>query len=104
MDQFLRLFTLWDDRHAPLASYSKGMRQKVLLSAALLHDPSIVVLDEPCSGLDVATTLVVRSLIRRLAESGRMIVYSSHELKMVERVCNEVLILSDGRVAAHAPT
>ena len=79
------------------------MRQKILISAALLHDPSIVVLDEPCSGLDVATTLIVRSLIRRLAESGRMIVYSSHELEMVERVCNEVLILSDGRVAAHAP-
>jgi ABC-2 type transport system ATP-binding protein len=103
IDTFLSIFGLQTDRDAPMSAYSKGMRQKILISAALLHDPSIVVLDEPCSGLDVATTLIVRSLIRRLAESGRMIVYSSHELEMVERVCNEVLILSDGRVAAHAP-
>ena len=104
IDTFLSIFGLQTDRDAPMSAYSKGMRQKILLSAALLHDPSIVVLDEPCSGLDVATTLVVRSLIRRLAEAGRMIVYSSHELEMVERVCSQVLILSDGRVAAHAPT
>jgi ABC-2 type transport system ATP-binding protein len=103
IDTFLSIFGLQTDRDAPMSAYSKGMRQKILLSAALLHDPSIVVLDEPCSGLDVGTTLIVRSLIRRLAEAGRMIVYSSHELEMVERVCNEVLILSDGRVAAHAP-
>ncbi len=104
IDTLLSVFGLQTDRDAPMSAYSKGMRQKVLLSAALLHDPSIIVLDEPCSGLDVGTTLVVRSLVRRLAESGRMIVYSSHELEMVERVCHEVLILSDGRVAAHAPT
>jgi ABC-2 type transport system ATP-binding protein len=104
IDTLLSVFGLQTDRDAPMSAYSKGMRQKILLSAALLHDPSIIVLDEPCSGLDVGTTLVVRSLIHRLAESGRMIVYSSHELEMVERVCHEVLILSDGRVAAHAPT
>ena len=100
----LSIFDLQTDRDAPMSAYSKGMRQKILLSAALLHDPAIVVLDEPCSGLDVGTTLVVRSLIRRLADSGHMIVYSSHELEMVERVCSEVLILRDGRVAAHAST
>jgi ABC-2 type transport system ATP-binding protein len=104
INTFLSIFGLETDRDAPMSAYSKGMRQKILLSAALLHDPSIVVLDEPCSGLDVGTTLVVRSLVRRLAESGRMIIYSSHELEMVERVCSEVLILSDGRVAAHAAT
>jgi ABC-2 type transport system ATP-binding protein len=104
IDPFISIFGLQSDRDAPMSAYSKGMRQKILLSAALLHNPSIVVLDEPCSGLDVGTTLVVRSLIRRLAEAGRMIIYSSHELEMVERVCHEVLILSDGRVAAHAST
>jgi ABC-2 type transport system ATP-binding protein len=104
IDTFVSIFGLQSDRDAPMSAYSKGMRQKILLSAALLHNPSIVVLDEPCSGLDVGTTLVVRSLIRRLAEAGRMIVYSSHELEMVERVCHEVLILRDGRVAAHAST
>ena len=80
------------------------MRQKILLSAALLHNPSIIVLDEPCSGLDVGGTLVIRSLIQRLAADGRIIIYSSHELEMVEQVCSEVLILREGRVAAHAPS
>jgi len=84
--------------------YSKGMRQKILLSAALLHNPTIVILDEPCSGLDVGATLIIRSLIQKLAASGRIVIYSSHELEMVEKVCSEVLILREGRVAAHAAT
>lgn len=104
IDEFLRILGLDTDRHATLASFSKGMRQKVLLSAALLHNPQIVILDEPCSGLDVGATLVVRSLIQRLAATGRIVIYSSHELEMVERVCSEVLILREGRVAAHAAT
>jgi ABC-2 type transport system ATP-binding protein len=104
IDTLLTIFGLQTDRDAPMSAYSKGMRQKILLSAALLHDPTLIVLDEPCSGLDIGATLVVRSLIRQLADTGRMIVYSSHELEMVERVCTDVLILRDGRVAAHATT
>src|SRR4051812_36992328 len=104
IDTLLSIFGLQTDRDAPMSAYSKGMRQKILLSAALIHDPSIVVLDEPCSGLDVGATLVIRSLIQRLAASGRIVIYSSHELEMVEKVCSEVLILRDGRVAAHAAT
>jgi len=104
IDALLAIFGLETERDAPMSAYSKGMRQKILLSAALIHNPSIVVLDEPCSGLDVGATLVIRSLVQRLASGGRIIVYSSHELEMVERVCTEVLILRDGRVAAHAPT
>jgi ABC-2 type transport system ATP-binding protein len=104
IDALLGIFGLQTDRDAPMSAYSKGMRQKILLSAALLHNPSIVILDEPCSGLDVGATLVVRSLIQRLAATGRIVIYSSHELEMVERVCSEVLILREGRVAAHAAT
>jgi ABC-2 type transport system ATP-binding protein len=77
------------------------MRQKILISAALLHDPAIVILDEPNSGLDVTTTLVLRSLVQTLASEGRMIVYSSHVLESVERVATDVIILNDGRVVAH---
>src|ERR1700739_848672 len=73
MDEFLRLFGLWDDRHAPLSSYSKGMRQKILLSAALLHDPDVLILDEPFSGLDVTSAIVVRSLLRALAAQNKTI-------------------------------
>lgn len=100
IDRYLELFGLESDRFAPLSSFSKGMRQKVLLAAALLHDPDIVVLDEPCSGLDVASTLVLRSLVKALAEAGKAIVYSSHVLDMVEKVCSDVVILHHGRVVA----
>ena len=65
MDELLRLFGLWDDRSLPLAAYSKGMRQKILLSAALLHDPELLILDEPFSGLDVNAAMVLRSLLSR---------------------------------------
>jgi ABC-2 type transport system ATP-binding protein len=101
MDELLRLVGLWDDRHAPLASYSKGMRQKILLLAALLHDPALLILDEPFSGLDVNAAMILRSLLSSLAARGKMILYSSHVLEVVERVCNNVLILRKGQVVAH---
>jgi ABC-2 type transport system ATP-binding protein len=103
MDQFLRLLSLWDDRHAPLSSYSKGMRmrQKVLLSAALLHNPDVLILDEPFSGLDVTSALALRSLLRMLADQGKTILFSSHVLEVVEKVCTKVLILRKGEVVAY---
>src|SRR6266478_4912194 len=100
MDQMLRLFSLWEDRHSPLSSYSKGMRQKILLSAALLHDPDLLILDEPFSGLDVNAALVLRTLVKALAASGKMILYSSHVLEVVEKVCTQVVILRSGKVVA----
>ena len=99
--EFLRVFSLWDNRHDSLSSYSKGMRQKVLLSAALLHDPDVLILDEPFSGLDVSTALVLRSLLRKLASQGKMILFSSHVLEVVEKVCTKVLILRKGEVVAY---
>jgi ABC-2 type transport system ATP-binding protein len=101
IDGFLSLFDLKDDRYAPLSAYSKGMRQKILISAALLHDPAIVILDEPNSGLDVTTTLVLRSLVQTLAAEGRMVIYSSHVLESVERIATDVIILNEGKVVAH---
>src|SRR5215203_4850744 len=98
---FMKIFGLEDDRYAPMSAYSKGMRQKILISAALLHDPDIIILDEPNSGLDVTTTLVLRSLVQTLAAEGRMLVYSSHVLESVERVATDVIILNDGKVVAH---
>lgn len=100
IDGLLRLLSLHGDRHAPISSYSKGMRQKVLLSAALLHDPQLLLLDEPFSGLDVATGLVLRSLMEELARRGKVILFSSHDLETVERVCSRVVILHRGKVVA----
>jgi ABC-2 type transport system ATP-binding protein len=99
--EFLRLFGLEGDRNTALSAYSKGMRQKVLIAAALLHDPELLLLDEPLSGLDVTTALVVRDLVRKLAAQGKIIIYSSHVLEVTEKVCSKVIILHRGRVMAH---
>jgi ABC-2 type transport system ATP-binding protein len=100
IERFLELFEILDDRYQPLSSYSKGMKQKVLIAAALLHDPEIVVLDEPASGLDFGSTLVLRELVRQLALDGKVVLFSSHELESVEQVCTAVVILRDGEVVA----
>ena len=99
--ELLRLFALFGNRHVPMSSYSKGMRQKVLIAAALLHNPELVVLDEPFSGLDVSTALVLRDLISALAQSGKVVLFSSHELETVERLCARVVILHKGKVVAN---
>jgi ABC-2 type transport system ATP-binding protein len=101
IDDFLQLFSLYKSRHAALSSYSKGMRQKILISAALLHNPDILILDEPESGLDVTSALVFRNLIRELAAKGKTILYSSHILEVVEKVCSRIVILHKGRTMAN---
>lgn len=96
----LRLFGLHGDRDVSLSSYSKGMRQKILLSAALMHNPDLILLDEPFSGLDVGSSLILRSLIQELATRGKVVLFSSHELETVERVCSHVVILHHGKIVA----
>jgi ABC-2 type transport system ATP-binding protein len=101
VEGFMRLFRLESEWHTPLAAYSKGMRQKVLISAAVLHDPEIVIFDEPFSGLDVTTMLVLKTLVQTLAREGRVVIYSSHVLEVVEQICQRVVILHRGNVVAH---
>jgi ABC-2 type transport system ATP-binding protein len=96
----LRLFGIHGDRDVAMSSYSKGMRQKILLSAALMHNPDLIMLDEPFSGLDVGSSLVLRSLIKELAMRGKIVLFSSHELETVERLCSHVVILHRGKVVA----
>jgi ABC-2 type transport system ATP-binding protein len=100
VDGLLRLFALHEDRDVQISSYSKGMRQKVLLAAALMHNPDLILMDEPFSGLDVGSSLVLRSLIQELATRGKVILFSSHELETVERICSHVVILHRGKVVA----
>lgn len=99
--RFLQLLGIYDDRYQTLSSYSKGMRQKVLIAAAVLHNPRVVVLDEPFSGLDVTSARVLKGFVRALAEEGRIVVFSSHVLEVVEQVCSRVVILKDGRIVGH---
>jgi ABC-2 type transport system ATP-binding protein len=100
IDGLLRLLMLHDSRHLAISAYSKGMRQKVLLIAALLHNPDLLLLDEPFSGLDIGSTLILRSLIQELAHRGKVVLFSSHELDIVERVCSRVVILHRGKIVA----
>jgi ABC-2 type transport system ATP-binding protein len=100
MNALLDLFGLTDAAEQPMSAYSKGMKQKVLISAALLHDPDLLILDEPESGLDVTAVLVLRSLITELARRGKAILYSSHIMESVERVCSRVMVLHLGQVVA----
>lgn len=100
IDELLRLFGLQRDRDASISGYSKGMRQKVLLAAALLHNPDLILLDEPFSGLDVGSALILRDLIAELAARGKVLLFSSHELETVERLCMRVVILHRGKVVA----
>jgi len=100
IDGLLQAFSLHPHRYAAISGYSKGMRQKILLAAALLHNPDLILLDEPFSGLDAASALVMRNLIRDLAALGKVVLFSSHELETVERVCSHVVILHRGKIVA----
>ena len=100
----VELFSLWPHRHVTLGSYSKGMRQKILLIAALMDNPDVLILDEPLSGLDVTTVLVVKSLIQALSAQGKSVFYCSHILEVVEKVCSHLIVLRKGHVLAHGPT
>ncbi|MGH9467981.1 MAG: ABC transporter ATP-binding protein [Terriglobales bacterium] len=96
----LEAFAIAGDADVLLDEYSKGMRQKILLAAALLHDPEILILDEPFSGLDVTTVLLFRHLLGSLAARGRIILITSHELELMQELCDRVIVIYRGRIVA----
>jgi len=99
----LERFELTKDRLRRLEAYSKGMRQKILIGAALLHNPQLILLDEPLTGLDVDAQIMVKDLIAALAKDGKTILYSSHILEVVERICDRIMIIHKGDLIADAP-
>ena len=99
-NDLLELFSLRAHRHAPIANYSKGMKQRVLIAGALIHDPDVLILDEPLSGIDVSSAQLFKFLLRELAQQGKMILYISHVLEVVERVCARVVIIYRGKIMA----
>lgn len=100
-NELLRLLWLQEYRHAPISSYSKGMKQRVLLAGALLHNPDLLILDEPLSGLDVTSALLLHELIAELARHGKTILYISHVLEVTEKVCARVIMLYQGKIVAN---
>jgi ABC-2 type transport system ATP-binding protein len=100
IDVLLELLQLHDSRYKTMRAFSKGMRQRVLLAAALMHNPDLLVLDEPFSGLDVNAGLLFRTLLKLLAADGRMVLFSTHRFDMVEKLCSRAVVLSNGRIVA----
>jgi ABC-2 type transport system ATP-binding protein len=100
IDGLMGQFGLSIDMHLPISNYSKGMKQKILISAALIHNPDILLLDEPLSGLDISTSLIFKDILTQLAQMGKIVIYSSHILEVVEKICNRVIILDKGRILA----
>src|SRR5664279_3823084 len=98
----LKLLGLESWQYSPISTYSKGMRQRVLLAAALLHDPKLLIFDEPLSGLDVASARLFKDLLEMLAKNGKAVLYISHVLETVEQVCDRVIVIAKGHVLADA--
>jgi ABC-2 type transport system ATP-binding protein len=102
-NRLLTLLGLESWRHSPISLYSKGMKQRVLIAAALLHDPKLLVFDEPLSGLDVVSARLFKDLLQQLAMQGKAILYISHVLEVVEVVCHRVIVIAKGKILANAP-
>jgi len=104
VDSLLELFALAPHRHVALGSYSKGMRQRILLISALMDNPDVLILDEPMSGLDVTSSLVLKTLIKELSARGKAIFFCSHVLEVVEKICSQLIIIRKGQVIAYGRT
>lgn len=100
IDEFLTIFGLADEKDHHLSSFSKGMKQKVLLAAAFLHNPEVLFLDEPLNGLDANTALIIKELLKKMAAQGKTIMFCSHILEVVERICTRIAIIDSGRIVA----
>ena len=100
-NDLLELFSLQSYRHAPISAYSKGMKQRVLIAGALLHNPDLLIFDEPLSGLDIASAMMLHELIAELARQGKTILYVSHVLEVTEKVCSRVIMLYQGKIVAN---
>ncbi len=98
--KMLTAFGLEANMHQRMDTFSKGMRQKVLITSGLLHNPDIIILDEPLSGLDANSVIIVKDLISKLAREGKTIFYCSHMMDVVEKVSDRIILISDGTVIA----
>jgi len=96
--EFLEMFDLKNEAGTPIASFSKGMSQKVLIISSLIHNPEIIFWDEPLSGIDFKTTTLIRDIVKDLSSHGKTFFYSTHVLDMMEKICSKVIILNGGKI------
>jgi ABC-2 type transport system ATP-binding protein len=99
--ELLELFGLAPEQHQRMSEFSKGMRQKVLIAAALIHRPDVLFLDEPLDGLDANAALIVKEVLKQLAGQGKTILFCSHILDVVERMCTRIVIINQGKQIAN---
>ena len=99
-EELLSFLSLADERGKLIVDYSQGMKKKVALAAALIHSPKVLFLDEPLNGIDPVSGRVVTDLLRRLADKGVTLFFTTHVLDVVERLCDEVAIIDRGRLIA----
>lgn len=100
IERMVEAFGLGAQLHQRMDAFSKGMRQKVLLISGILHNPEIIILDEPLSGLDANSVILVKELIGKLAREGKTIFYCSHMMDVVEKVSDRIVLISQGQVLA----
>ncbi len=98
--EFIEFFGLKSYIHKRMNEFSKGMKQKVVISASLIHNPQVIFMDEPLTGLDANTALMLKQLLRNLTKEGKTIFYCSHILDVVENLCDRVIIISEGKIVA----
>ena len=94
------LFGVGEAYHSRISSYSKGMRQKLLIISSLLHNPDVLFLDEPINGLDANSVMIFKEILAQLAAQGKTIFYSSHLMDVVEKISSRIILLNDGIIAA----
>ena len=104
VERYLRMLGLWERRFEPVATFSKGMRQKLAIARALLHEPKVLFLDEPTSGLDPEAARLVRQFIADLREEGRTIVLCTHNLDEADRLCDRIAVFKSRLLALDNPT
>ncbi len=100
--EFVRLFDMASYAQEKISSFSQGMRQKLLIMSALLHNPDVLLFDEPFTNLDVTTVAFMKTMLQRLAEAGKTILYCTHILEVAETLCPRIMIINEGRLIADA--
>lgn len=104
IEELLNLFQIYHEKDHQLSGYSKGMKQKVLFCSAVLHNPEVLFLDEPLNGMDANTAMIIKELLRRLSQQNKTIMFCSHILEVVERICTRLAVVNEGKIIATGST
>ncbi|MFO7754167.1 MAG: ABC transporter ATP-binding protein [Desulfobacteraceae bacterium] len=100
-EKYIELFSLKDYLYDLIESYSHGMRQRLIMAAALVHDPEVIIVDEPMVGLDPSAIRIVKKMFTELAAAGKTVFMSTHTLQIAQEICDTIAVIHKGKIAAH---